>query len=135
MGKISIIDFYEEIDFEFLSSGVFKQFIENFDINEMTKNLFSKIKKCFSIYKYLNKTENDHHRYKFNKNRSNDTENSYKIIVAGDSGVGKSAIVNQLVHKNFKEDFEPTIGVEFKRRFTFSFVYLSNRKQGQHVDQ
>lgn len=107
MGKISIIDFYEEIDFEFLSDEVFKQFIENFDINEMTRNLFSKIKKCFSIYKNSDKTENDHHHYK-------SIGPIYKIVVGGAAGVGKTQIVNQPVNKNFKEDGQPTIGVYFK---------------------
>jgi small GTP-binding protein len=41
-------------------------------------------------------------------------ENSYKIVVVGSSGVGKTAIVNQLVTKTFKEEGQPTIGVEFK---------------------
>lgn len=43
-----------------------------------------------------------------------DSSNSYKIVVVGASGVGKTAIVNQLVNKNFKEEGQPTIGVEFK---------------------
>lgn len=40
--------------------------------------------------------------------------NSFKIVVVGASGVGKTAIVNQLVNKSFKEEGQPTIGVEFK---------------------
>lgn len=40
--------------------------------------------------------------------------NTFKIVVVGASGVGKTAIVNQLVNKNFKEEGQPTIGVEFK---------------------
>jgi small GTP-binding protein len=40
--------------------------------------------------------------------------NSYKIVVVGASGVGKTAIVNQLVNKTFKAEGQPTIGVEFK---------------------
>jgi small GTP-binding protein len=43
-----------------------------------------------------------------------DESNSYKIVVVGASGVGKTAIVNQLVNKTFKEEGQPTIGVEFK---------------------
>ena len=38
----------------------------------------------------------------------------FKIVLAGASGVGKSAIVNQLVNYDFKEQANPTIGVEFK---------------------
>jgi small GTP-binding protein len=40
--------------------------------------------------------------------------NSFKIVVVGASGVGKTAIVSQLVNKSFKEVAVPTIGVEFK---------------------
>jgi small GTP-binding protein len=40
--------------------------------------------------------------------------NSFKIVVVGASGVGKTAIVNQLVNKSFKAEGQPTIGVEFK---------------------
>jgi small GTP-binding protein len=45
---------------------------------------------------------------------SEPTSNSFKIVVVGASGVGKTAIVNQLVNKTFKEEGQPTIGVEFK---------------------
>jgi Ras-related protein Rab-7A len=38
----------------------------------------------------------------------------FKIVVVGASGVGKTAIVNQLVNKEFTEGGPPTIGVEFK---------------------
>jgi small GTP-binding protein len=40
--------------------------------------------------------------------------NSFKIVVVGASGVGKTAIVNQLVNHTFKDAGQPTIGVEFK---------------------
>jgi small GTP-binding protein len=40
--------------------------------------------------------------------------NSFKIVVVGASGVGKTAIVSQLVNKTFKDVAIPTIGVEFK---------------------
>lgn len=43
-----------------------------------------------------------------------DSPNSYKIVVVGASGVGKTAIVSRLVNKSFKEEGQPTIGVEFK---------------------
>jgi small GTP-binding protein len=40
--------------------------------------------------------------------------NLFKIVVVGASGVGKTAIVSQLVHHTFREEGNPTIGVEFK---------------------
>ena len=36
-----------------------------------------------------------------------------KIIIIGDSGVGKSSITNQYIQGVFKKKLEPTIGVEF----------------------
>jgi small GTP-binding protein len=45
--------------------------------------------------------------------------NSFKIVVVGASGVGKTAIVNQLITKTFKAEGQPTIGVEFK---SYSFT-------------
>jgi small GTP-binding protein len=45
---------------------------------------------------------------------SDSSPNSFKVVIVGASGVGKTAIVNQLVNKTFKEQGTPTIGVEFK---------------------
>jgi small GTP-binding protein len=42
------------------------------------------------------------------------SEYSFKIVVVGASGVGKTAIVTQLVNQTFKSESQPTIGVEFK---------------------
>jgi small GTP-binding protein len=39
---------------------------------------------------------------------------SYKIVVVGSSGVGKTAIVERLVEGTFREDTQSTVGVEFK---------------------
>jgi small GTP-binding protein len=41
-------------------------------------------------------------------------EHQFKVVVVGASGVGKTAIVGQLVNKTFKAEGQPTIGVEFK---------------------
>ena len=41
---------------------------------------------------------------------------NFKIIVIGDSGVGKSCLTNRAIRDNFQENFSPTIGFEF---FTF----------------
>jgi small GTP-binding protein len=40
-------------------------------------------------------------------------DRSFKIVVVGCSGVGKTAIVNQLIHNIFSDEGQPTIGVEF----------------------
>ena len=36
-----------------------------------------------------------------------------KFIVIGDSGVGKSSLINQYIQGHFESKMEPTIGVEF----------------------
>ena len=40
--------------------------------------------------------------------------NSFKVVVVGSSGVGKTAVVRQLIDGKFTEEGQPTIGVEFK---------------------
>jgi small GTP-binding protein len=39
---------------------------------------------------------------------------TFKIVVVGSSGVGKSAIVQRLVDNTFREETQSTVGVEFK---------------------
>jgi small GTP-binding protein len=39
---------------------------------------------------------------------------SFKIVVVGSSGVGKSAIVQRLVEGTFRDECQSTVGVEFK---------------------
>jgi GTPase SAR1 family protein len=38
---------------------------------------------------------------------------SFKIIVIGDSGVGKSCLTTQAVRNNFEEFYTATVGFEF----------------------
>ena len=40
-------------------------------------------------------------------------EQLYKIIIIGDSGVGKSNILGRYLHNEFREDTKSTVGVEF----------------------
>jgi len=37
----------------------------------------------------------------------------FKIIIIGDSGIGKSCILKRLVENEFKDDHDVTVGVEF----------------------
>jgi small GTP-binding protein len=39
---------------------------------------------------------------------------TYKIVVVGTSGVGKTALVQQLTDQTFNSDIQSTVGVEFK---------------------
>ena len=37
----------------------------------------------------------------------------FKIIIIGDSGIGKSCILKRLIDDDFSEDHDVTVGVEF----------------------
>ena len=47
------------------------------------------------------------------KEESENYEQLYKIIIIGDSGVGKSNILGRYLRNEFREDTKATIGVEF----------------------
>lgn len=40
----------------------------------------------------------------------------FKIVVLGDSAVGKTSLINQYVEKSFKEDYKPTLGANIIRK-------------------
>ena len=44
---------------------------------------------------------------------SDNYEQLYKIIIIGDSGVGKSNILGRYLHNEFLQDTKSTVGVEF----------------------
>jgi len=37
----------------------------------------------------------------------------YKIVVLGESSVGKTSIINKFINGKFNEDCQPTIGIDF----------------------
>ena len=37
----------------------------------------------------------------------------FKIIIIGDSGIGKSCVLKRLIEDDFKDDHDITVGVEF----------------------
>jgi GTPase SAR1 family protein len=47
-----------------------------------------------------------------------DDINSYKIILVGDSGVGKSCIVQQFVENNVEDKVASTVGCEYVSLFS-----------------
>ena len=48
-----------------------------------------------------------------NKNKSSDYQYIFKLILIGNSGVGKSSILNRYMNKAFEESYKCTIGVDF----------------------
>eukprot|EP01043_Picozoa_sp_COSAG02_P086780 COSAG02_NODE_24174_length_695_cov_11.725441_1_plen_51_part_01 len=42
-----------------------------------------------------------------------ETEQLLKLILLGDSGVGKTMLMTQYVNKRFSEEHRPTIGADF----------------------
>jgi len=39
-----------------------------------------------------------------------------KIVAIGDSGVGKTSLIQQFEHNRFTENFKPTIGADFSNK-------------------
>ena len=48
----------------------------------------------------------------------------YKIVLIGDSGVGKSNILSRYIHDEFSIDTKTTVGVEFGSKI----IKISNKK-------
>eukprot|EP00347_Sterkiella_histriomuscorum_P016551 403352763 len=53
-----------------------------------------------------------------NQNNQNSSNNKdyYKILVLGDSGVGKTALIQRFVNEKFNSQFKSTIGVDFHHK-------------------
>ncbi|KAF5764909.1 putative small GTP-binding protein [Helianthus annuus] len=45
-----------------------------------------------------------------------DYDELYKVVLIGDSGVGKSNLLSQFSKNEFSHDFKSTIGVDFSNR-------------------
>jgi|JI9StandDraft_2_1071091.scaffolds.fasta_scaffold310336_2 small GTP-binding protein len=41
---------------------------------------------------------------------------SFKIIVIGDSGTGKTSLIRKYIHGAFKDEYEVTVGVDFSSK-------------------
>ncbi|KAK8835530.1 hypothetical protein M9Y10_042414 [Tritrichomonas musculus] len=54
---LSIIDFYEKVEFSCLSENKFREFIENLDFNDITSSLWSKLIQCFFMVREKAKVE------------------------------------------------------------------------------
>lgn len=40
----------------------------------------------------------------------------YKVVLVGDISVGKTSIISQYIENNFKEVYDPSIGVDFSSK-------------------
>lgn len=77
--------FYEQIEMIYLSESKFRMMIENIDYNQISRDLWSKIKECFYCEYQINKSKSNQNRYSnddyHNKNKKqNEKENQYKTI-------------------------------------------------------
>eukprot|EP01066_Platyproteum_vivax_P011162 Platyproteum_vivax@DN5066_c0_g1_i1.p1 len=41
------------------------------------------------------------------------TTSKYKMVMLGEAGVGKTAIVNKFMYNDYRDKYEPTIGIDF----------------------
>eukprot|EP00916_Digyalum_oweni_P019803 GHVL01033052.1.p1 GENE.GHVL01033052.1~~GHVL01033052.1.p1 ORF type:complete len:205 (+),score=31.18 GHVL01033052.1:24-638(+) len=39
--------------------------------------------------------------------------NKYKMVMLGEAGVGKTAVVNKFIYDDYRDKYEPTIGIDF----------------------
>ena len=47
---------------------------------------------------------------------SEEEDGSYKVVLLGESGVGKTSIINQFINEEFLEDQETTTGATFSSK-------------------
>lgn len=65
-------------------------------------------------YEYNNLSRIEHYRHEIITDKSHTQHDAlYKIIIIGDTGVGKSCVLKRLVENDFKEEHDVTVGVEF----------------------
>lgn len=52
-------------------------------------------------------------RRHFDSDSPSDNISKFKVVVLGDQGVGKSALVWKFVYKGYEDKYLPTIGIDF----------------------
>ena len=50
------------------------------------------------------------------KNSSSVRKCFVKVVIIGDSGVGKTSLIQMFEHAKFTENFKPTIGADFSNK-------------------
>jgi small GTP-binding protein len=101
--------------------------------NEENTNESSNIEydlKCneHNISSNSNSFDNDSQNLEFNDfdilpQNYTEPNHTYKVIIIGDSGVGKSCLANRIISEKFNEEKSPTIGFEY---FPFLVRYKDN---------
>jgi small GTP-binding protein len=63
---------------------------------------------------YNNLSQIDHYRHEIITDKTVSAHDAlFKLIIIGDTGVGKSCVLKRLVENEFKEEHDVTVGVEF----------------------
>lgn len=75
--EISISEFYEQVNFLALSEAKFEEFLENFEISEMTNSIWQKLSKCFYIYYYMAFGQTDKSRYEKSSSEKGESDNFF----------------------------------------------------------
>mmetsp|Transcript_20092 Transcript_20092/g.35835 ORF Transcript_20092/g.35835 Transcript_20092/m.35835 type:complete len:303 (+) Transcript_20092:148-1056(+) len=55
----------------------------------------------------------------FNNLAESEMKSRFKILVLGDEGTGKSSMIGRLLGSDFKEEYNPTVGMDFKSETLF----------------
>lgn len=118
--NISIIEFYEEVEFSYLSRTKFQEFLKYFEFNDMTKKIWSKLCKCFFKNMDLINDETKEKRYLYNcrwYQFDGRSENCFKGIIhhlteENGGNVDSKGIVKVTSSSIYNEHF-PKIVVDF----------------------
>ena len=76
-----------------------------------------------TLNKRNNKGTIDNYNYEILPEEYSNFDMNFKLIVIGDSGVGKSCLTNNAIKNTFDDDYNATVGFEF---FTFN-IKLNNK--------
>ena len=71
---------------------------------------------------YQNRSMNQFDRL----NRISEKLNSLKLLLIGNSSVGKSSLLLRFVDNTWDDNFVPTIGVDFVRKFNIIILEIKN---------
>ena len=111
---IGINEFYEQIDFLSLSEEKFHEFLEKFEINEITQTIWTKLCRCFYINYLASLCDKDEERYSKNETFESPDKNSEKPPETSEKGDDKNEFnfngsnhFNGIIHHFLNEGTEP----------------------------